>query len=57
MKRVLLALALLTAGYAAGATQPHARATDNSLIADIAQQLSGIRSELQQIRRLMERSR
>lgn len=57
MKRVLVALALLTAVVVAGVMAPHALAWDSSDISGLTYQLSGIRSELQQIRRLMERQR
>ncbi len=55
MRRALLALSLLAAGYLAGTVAPHASAADS--IESIASELRGIRSELQQIRRAVEKMR
>lgn len=56
MRRALVALSLLAAGYLAGTVAPRAQA-GNSLdsFREIVSELRGIRSELTQLRRAVEK--
>lgn len=53
MKRALLALSLLAAGYLAGTVAPHASAAD--ALDGVVNELRAIRTELTQLRRAVER--
>jgi hypothetical protein len=55
VRRTGLALALLALGYAAGTLAPHAAASD--ALSGVTRELAGIRSELYQLRRTLERAR
>jgi hypothetical protein len=53
MKRTIAALALLLAGYAAGAVAPAAHA--DAGLGDIGRSLQGIHQELTNVRRVLEK--
>jgi hypothetical protein len=53
MKQTIAALALLLAGYIAGTALP--RASADSGLGEITRHLSGVHSELQAIRRSLEK--